>query len=243
MVGCYLYDVQLGSSWAGRAMSCSPGDWRRAAHKCADMVYSRLSGESPFFDSRIAYIAETGPKDHRMKRLAIMERRCQPPLHHHRQAMALTPRFSPDYRKIVYLSYLNGARASMSMTSAPASSGWWRRAQSHLRAALVARWQVDPLFDGHRRQHEHLPRLGAGRASQQLTNTPGINVGGSYSPDGSKIVFESDRRQPADLCDECRRQQPAPHQLLRRPRGHARMEPARRPDRLHPHRGQSCALR
>jgi TolB protein len=103
-VGCYLYDVQLGSSWAGRAGSC-PGDWRRAAHKCADVIYSRLSGESPFFDSRIAYIAETGPKDHRMKRLAIMDSDGA----NHRfitngQAMALTPRYSPDYRQIVYLS-------------------------------------------------------------------------------------------------------------------------------------------
>jgi TolB protein len=62
------------------------------------MVYSRLSGESPFFDSKIAYIAETGPKDHRRKQLAIMDSDGA----NHRfitngQATALTPRYSPDY--------------------------------------------------------------------------------------------------------------------------------------------------
>ena len=86
-----------------------PADWRRAAHKCSDLVYSRLSGENPFFDSRIAYIAETGPKNRRIKRLAIMDSDGA----NHRfltsgQAIALTPRYSPDYRSILYLSYLNG---------------------------------------------------------------------------------------------------------------------------------------
>jgi TolB protein len=108
-VGCYLYDVALGSELARQGYVVQPADWRRAAHKCADMVYSRLSGESPFFDSKIAYIAETGPKDHRRKQLAIMDSDGA----NHRfitngQATALTPRYSPDYQQIAYLSYLNG---------------------------------------------------------------------------------------------------------------------------------------
>ena len=53
-----------------RGIAVAPRDWRRAAHKCADAIYARLSGESPFFDSRIAYIAESGPKNRRIKRLA-----------------------------------------------------------------------------------------------------------------------------------------------------------------------------
>ncbi len=72
-VGCYLYDVQLQQELVREGWVVAPAEWRRAAHKCADLVYSRLSGESPFFDSKIAYIAETGPKDNRVKRLAIMD--------------------------------------------------------------------------------------------------------------------------------------------------------------------------
>jgi TolB protein len=108
------------------------------------------------------------------------------------QAMALTPRFSPDYKKIVYLSYLNGRRASMSMTWSLQPASGRRNAQSHLCAALVARWQVDPLFDG-MAGNTNIYRVSAQGGASQLTDTPGINVGGSYSPDGSKIVFESDR--------------------------------------------------
>src|SRR5690606_35090914 len=108
-VGCYLYDVQLQQELVREGWVVTPADWRRAAHKCADLVYSRLSGESPFFDSKIAYIAETGPKDNRVKRLAIMDSDGA----NHRfitngQATALTPRYSPDYSKIAYVSYLNG---------------------------------------------------------------------------------------------------------------------------------------
>src|SRR4051794_24924378 len=106
-VGCYLYDVALQSELTRQGYVVAPRDWRRAAHKCADAIYSRLSGESPFFDSRIAYIAESGPKDRRIKRLAIMDSDGA----NHRfltngQSTVLTPRFSPDYKQIVYVSYI-----------------------------------------------------------------------------------------------------------------------------------------
>ena len=73
MVGCYLYDVALQNELVREGWVVGPADWRRAAHKCSDLIFSRLTGESPFFDSRIAYIAETGPKDRRVKRLAVMD--------------------------------------------------------------------------------------------------------------------------------------------------------------------------
>lgn len=108
-VGCYLYDMALQQQLVREGWVVPPADWRRAAHKCADLVYSRLTGESPFFDSRIAYIAETGPKNNRTKRLAIMDSDGA----NHRfittgRSTALTPRYSPDYKKLVYLSYVDG---------------------------------------------------------------------------------------------------------------------------------------
>ena len=72
-VGCYLYDVNFGQELTRLGFVVPPREWRRAAHKCADAIYSKLTGELPFFDSRIAYIAETGPKGKRVKRLAIMD--------------------------------------------------------------------------------------------------------------------------------------------------------------------------
>src|SRR3546814_2465771 len=106
-VGCYLYDVALKQELTRAGYVIAPRDWRRAAHKCADAIYARLSWESPFFDSRIAYIAETGPKDHRTKRLALMDSDGA----NHRlitngQSIALTPRLSPYYGTTVYVIYI-----------------------------------------------------------------------------------------------------------------------------------------
>ena len=194
-VGCYLYDVALGSELARQGYVVKPEEWRRAAHKCADMVYSRLSGESPFFDSKIAYIAETGPKDRRRKQLAIMDSDGA----NHRfitngQATALTPRYSPDYSKIVYLSYLNGAPRIYVYNI---GTGQQTLVTSSTNPTFAPRWSPDGkyiLYSMAIAGNTDIYRVPAtGGQSTRLTDSPGIDVGGSYSPDGSKIVFESDR--------------------------------------------------
>lgn len=194
-VGCYLYDVALGSELARQGYVVRPEEWRRAAHKCADMVYSRLSGESPFFDSKIAYIAETGPKDRRRKQLAIMDSDGA----NHRfitngQATALTPRYSPDYSKIVYLSYLNGAPRIYVYNI---GTGQQTLVTSSTNPTFAPRWSPDGkyiLYSMAIAGNTDIYRVPAtGGQSTRLTDSPGIDVGGSYSPDGSKIVFESDR--------------------------------------------------
>ncbi|MCJ2181741.1 Tol-Pal system beta propeller repeat protein TolB [Novosphingobium sp. 1949] len=195
-VGCYLYDVALKQQLTKAGWKVNPADWRRAGHKCADLVYSRLSGESPFFDSKIAYIAETGPKDHRMKRLAIMDSDGA----NHRyltsgQAMALTPRYSPDYSKILYLSYLNGQPSVYAYDLASNSQKLIFRTTN---PTMAPRWSPDGkwvLFSMSQAGRTDIYRISSagGGTPQRLTDGPGINIGGSYSPDGSKIVFESDR--------------------------------------------------
>ncbi len=194
-IGCYLYDVALSQQLVKGAWTVGPADWRRAAHKCADMVYSRLSGESPFFDSRIAYIAETGPKNHRMKRLAIMD---SDGMNHKfittGQAIALTPRYSPDYRQIVYLSYLNGTPRIYIYDT---ERGTQRLVTQSKNTTFSPRWSPDgrwilySMAVGGNTDIYRVPATGG--ESQRLTDTPGIDLGGSYSQDGSKIVFESDR--------------------------------------------------
>jgi TolB protein len=194
-VGCYLYDVALQSELTRQGFVVAPRDWRRAAHKCADAIYSRLSGESPFFDSRIAYIAESGPKNARVKRLAIMDSDGA----NHRfltngQSTVLTPRFSPDYKQIVYLSYVEKrpriyiydigtgrqriVTESANQTFAP-------------RFSPDGRWILYAMSVGGNTDVYRVSALGG--QPVRLTNSPGIDVGGSYSPDGGRIVFESDR--------------------------------------------------
>ena len=194
-VGCYLYDVALKSELTRQGYVVEPRDWRRAAHKCADAIYSRLSGESPFFDSRIAYIAESGPKGARVKRLAIMDSDGA----NHRfltngQSIVLTPRFSPDYKQIVYLSYVE-KRPRIYIYDI--GTGRQRVVTESANQTFAPRFSPDGrwiLYSMSVNGNTDIYRVSAdGGPSQRLTNSPGIDVGGSYSPDGNRIVFESDR--------------------------------------------------
>ena len=195
VVGCYLYDTALGSELVRKGFEIQPGDWRRAAHKCADAIYSRLSGEAPFFDSRVAYIAESGPKGNRIKRLAIMDSDAG----NHRfitngQALALSPRFSPDYKKIVYVSYLNNR---VRVFIYDVANGSQKLVTESSNATFAPRWSPDGtqiLYSMAVNGNTDIYRISAnGGTPVRLTSTPGIDVGGSFSPDGKKIVFESDR--------------------------------------------------
>lgn len=194
-VGCYLYDIALETELTRQGFVVSPRDWRRAAHKCADAIYSRLSGESPFFDSRIAYIAETGPKDNRRKRLAIMDSDGA----NHRfitngRATALTPRFSPDYKSIVYLSFLDG---NPRIYIYDIGTGRQRLITQSSNPTFAPRWSPDGrwiLYSMAIAGNTDIYKVSSqGGEPQRLTFSPGIDIGGSFSPDGSRIVFESDR--------------------------------------------------
>lgn len=194
-VGCYLYDVALQDELERGAWLVPPADWRRAAHKCSDLVYSRLTGEDPFFDSRIAYIAETGPKDKRVKRLAVMDSDGA----NHRfltlgSATALTPRYSPDYKRLLYLSYVDG---NPRLYVYNIGSGKQVLVSQSTNPTFAPRWSPDGrfiLYSMAVNGNTDIYRVSSsGGASTRLTTTPGIDIGGSYSPDGSKIVFESDR--------------------------------------------------
>ncbi len=194
-VGCYLYDMALRSELVREGWVVPPADWRRAAHKCSDLIYARLTGESPFFDSRIAYIAETGPKDNRVKRLAIMDSDGA----NHRfitngRSTALTPRYSPDYRQLVYLSYVDG---NPRIYVYDIGSGRQTLVTQSENPTFAPRWSPDGrsiLYSMAVNGNTDIYRVSAnGGRSERLTNAPGIDIGGSYSPDGRQIVFESDR--------------------------------------------------
>ena len=110
------------------------------------------------------------------------------------QSIVLTPRFAPNQQTIVYMSYLERSAGDLCLRYrlGRAAAGGHQR-QPDLRAALLARRPLDPVLDGGGGNTDiyRVPRSGG--APQRLTTSPGIDTGGSYSPDGSQIVFESDR--------------------------------------------------
>ncbi|GAA3723674.1 Tol-Pal system beta propeller repeat protein TolB [Sphingomonas cynarae] len=194
-VGCYLFDVSAQRELARQGFVVPPADWRRAAHKCADTVYARLTGEGPYFDSRVVYVAETGPKANRIKRLAIMD---QDGANHrfltNGQSIVLTPRFAPNQQSIVYMSYV-GRIPSIYVYDI--GSGKQRLVVQNAATTFAPRFSPDGrfiLFSMATGGNTDLYRVSAqGGTPQRLTTSPGIDTGGSYSPDGSRIVFESDR--------------------------------------------------
>ena len=195
-VGCYLYDVGFGNETTRLGFNVPPREWRRAAHKCADAIYSKLTGELPFFDSRIAYIAETGPKGKRVKRLAIMDSDGA----NHRfitngQSTALTPRFSPNYKSILYLSYVDG---NPRIYVYDIDAGRQRLITQSNNPTFAPRWSPDGqtiLYSMAIAGNTDIYKISATGTGTpvKLTSSPGIDIGGSFSPDGRQVVFESDR--------------------------------------------------
>jgi len=195
-VGCYLYDVGFGNETTRLGFNVPPREWRRAAHKCADAIYSKLTGELPFFDSRIAYIAETGPKGKRVKRLAIMDSDGA----NHRfitngQSTALTPRFSPNYKSILYLSYVDG---NPRIYVYDIDAGRQRLITQSRNPTFAPRWSPDGqtiLYSMAIAGNTDIYKISATGTGTpvKLTSSPSIDIGGSFSPDGRQIVFESDR--------------------------------------------------
>src|SRR5690606_31817942 len=104
-----LWDTFAGQQLIGEQYFASGSNWRRIGHIIADAIYERLTGEKGYFDTRIVYVDESGPKDKRVKRLAIMDQdgANQRYLTDGR-ALALTPRFSPTRQEITYMSYESG---------------------------------------------------------------------------------------------------------------------------------------
>ena len=194
-VGCYLYDVTARSELARQGYVVRPPDWRRAAHRCADTVYSRLTGEGGYFDTRIVYVSETGPARRRIKRLAMMDYDGA----NHRfltngQWTVLTPRFAPNQQTITFMTYENERPRVMVYQL---DSGSTRPLVQQPHMTFAPRYSPDSryiIFSMAVNGNTDIYRIPVGGGTpQRLTNSPGIDTGGSYSPDGSRIVFESDR--------------------------------------------------
>ncbi|MEL6258206.1 MAG: Tol-Pal system beta propeller repeat protein TolB, partial [Pseudomonadota bacterium] len=185
----------------GRVYSGPPENWRRIAHKISDDIYSRLTGERGIFDSRIVYIAETGPAEARVKRLAIMDQDGSNVQYLTSGAFTvLTPRFSTSDQQITYMSY-EGGRPRVYLFDI--QTGRWEVLGDFPGMSFAPRFSPDgqsvvmSLQPG-TNSEIHLMDLNT-RQVRQLTNHPAIDTSPSMSPDGDQIVFTSDRAGTTQL--------------------------------------------
>ncbi|WP_414693180.1 Tol-Pal system beta propeller repeat protein TolB [Parvibaculum sp.] len=190
-----LWDVYGEQQLTGLQFFTTPDNWRRVAHLIADAIYQRLTGEQGYFDTRVVYVSESGPKNRRVKRLAIMDQDgYNPHTLTNGAELVLTPRFSPNSQEITYLSYHNnnprvylldietGQQEVVGdfkgMTFAPRFSPDGQKVVMSLQRGGNANIYTMDLRS---------------RQVTRLTSTNAIDTAPSYSPDGTQIAFESDR--------------------------------------------------
>lgn len=190
-----LWDVFGGRQAIGLQLAGPVTSWRRIAHRLADSVYSEITGEGPYFDSRIAFVDETGPKNNRAKRLAIMDqdganiRYLRPT-----GELSMTPKFSPSRQELLYISFLRG-QAQVYLyeieTGRTEFLGDFERMTFAPRFAPDGRTVVMSYAqDGN--TDIYLMDLET-RERKRLTTNPAVDTAPSFSPDGMRIAFESDR--------------------------------------------------
>lgn len=185
--------VQLGQ---GMQLSGRTQAIRRMAHKVADQVYERIIGEGPYFDSRIVFVSESGPKDKRLKRLAIMDfdgENMQ--FLTGNDNIVLAPRISSDGKQVLYTSWETGfpqiyllsvETGRRKRVNTPGNGVAFSPRFSPNNERIVFSYERDGNID------IYLMELNSLR-SARLTSSPFIDTAPSFSPDGRKIVFESDR--------------------------------------------------
>ena len=190
-----LWDVLSGKQLAGEQFFTRVREARRVGHIIADVIYERITGEKGYFDTRVVFVDESGPKDKRVKRLAIMDQDgYNVRLLTTGKDLVLTPRFSPSTQEITYMSFagddtkvylLNietGQKEIVGtfpgMTFAPRFSPDGQRIVMSLEQGGAANIYAMDLRS---------------RSTVQLTNSQAINTSPCYAPDGRQIVFQSDR--------------------------------------------------
>jgi len=188
-----LWDVLPGNQLVGTAFTAPKANWRRVAHIMADAIYQRLLGEKGYFDTRVAYVSAEGPKERRIRRLAIMDQDSANQRFLTDGAwLALTPRFNPTRDEIVYMSYANNQPRVYAMN---VNSGQQTSLGRFNQMTFSPRYSPDGATVVMATADAGGSDIIAvsGGSVRQLTNSGAIDVSPCYSPDGSKIVFASDR--------------------------------------------------
>jgi TolB protein len=190
-----LWDVFAGKQLAGEQFFARPKDARRIGHIIADAIYERITGEKGYFDTRIVFVDESGPKNKRMKRLAIMDQDgFNVRLLTTGQNLVLTPRFSPSTQEITYTSF-EGETPKVYLLNI--ETGQKEIVGAFPGMTFAPRFSPDGqriVMSLEREGNSNLFAMDLrSRRTVQLTNTPAIDTAPSYSPDGRQIVFETDR--------------------------------------------------
>ena len=193
--GCYVYDVASGRELGRKGFVIAANDLRRAAHRCSGLAYQSITGAPGMFDSRIAYVAETGSGTSLVRRIAMMD---SDGFNHDYatmgETMVLSPRLSPRARSVAFVSFSGGSphirlldletrRTNSLITGDPVSFSPRFSPDGQKIAFTMVQGNNADIYVAD----------AAGGPPVRLTTAPGIDTAPAFSPDGKSIVFESDR--------------------------------------------------
>jgi len=191
-----LWDTYAGQQLSGEQFFGNDSNKRRIAHIIADAIYERLTGEKGYFDTRVVFIDESGAKNSRQKRLAIMDQDGANVRYlSNGKSIVLTPRFSPNRQEITYMSYESGQPRVYLLQI---ETGQRELVGNFPGMTFAPRFSPDgqkvimSLMRDDGNSNIFAMDLRS-RNTTRLTDSVAIDTSPSYSPDGSQIVFTSDR--------------------------------------------------
>ncbi|MFT4074074.1 MAG: Tol-Pal system beta propeller repeat protein TolB [Asticcacaulis sp.] len=192
-----LWDIFSQNQLLGQSLTATPENWRRIAHKIADAIYEKLTGQEGYFDTRIVFVAESGYKTARVKHLAIMDQDGANPSYlpvAGNNTKVMTPRFSADSQEIAYMA-LTADSARIYIYNL--ETGRQEAVGQVKGMAFAPRFSPDGsklAFSASQGGATNIYVMDLRtRSMTKLTSGGYINTSPSFSADGSTIAFTSDR--------------------------------------------------
>ena len=186
-----LWDVVRGQDLGGQSYAVTQGDLRLAAHRIADFVYEKLTGDKGAFSTRIAYVTKNAQRyqlwvadadgENAQSALASPE-----PI--------ISPAWSPNGNQLAYVSFESRKPV---VYSHDVASGKRRLIANFKGSNSAPAWSPDG-----RTLAVTLSRDGGsqlfvidanGGEPRRLAQSSSIDTEPAYSPDGKHIYFVSDR--------------------------------------------------
>ena len=190
-----LWDTGGEQQLLGLQFTATPDNWRRVAHKISDAIYEKLTGEKGYFDTRVVFVAESGPKINRIKRLAIMDQDgANPSYLTDGSYMVMSPRFSSTSQQITYMA-LRPTGASVYLLNI--ETGRQETLGKFQGMVFAPRFSPDGTkvaFSVERGGNSDIYSMDLRtRDTRRLTADPAIDTSPSFAPAGNQVVFNSDR--------------------------------------------------
>lgn len=186
-----LHDVARQTQIGGLALTFTAPQARATAHRIADYVYEKLTGERGVFSTRIAYVVKSGPR----YQLQIADADGANP----QTALAspepiISPAWSPEGSRLAYVSFENkkpvvyvhslatGQRRAVANFPGSNSAPAWSPDGRQL-AVVLSRDGGSQLF----------VMNADGSGVRRVTSSSAIDTEPAFAPDGQSIYFTSDR--------------------------------------------------